>query len=139
MGRIRRRPFTRESLPHRNPLCRKRSGGHSMNLYLDTSTPEVILKLDDREYRETLGHDMAEKLLGFLRDKLAENGKTFHDLTKITFMSGPGSFTGLRIGATIVNTLARELNIPLYDHHGKKQQLILPDYGRGAHITTPKK
>lgn len=110
-----------------------------MNLYLDTSTPEVILKLDNHEYREELGRDMAEKLLGFLKGKLAENGKTFRDITKITFMSGPGSFTGLRIGATIVNTLAHELNIPLYDHHGEKHPLILPDYGRPANITAPKK
>ena len=110
-----------------------------MNLYLDTSTPEVILKLDDHEYREKLGRDMAEKLLGFLKDKLAENGKTFHDIAQITFMSGPGSFTGLRIGATIVNTLAHELNIPLYDHRGEKHPLILPDYGRPANITAPKK
>jgi tRNA threonylcarbamoyladenosine biosynthesis protein TsaB len=110
-----------------------------MNLYLDTSTLEVILKLGNREYREELGRDMAEKLLGFLRDKLVENGKTFHDITRITFMSGPGSFSGLRIGATIVNTLAHELNIPLYDHHGEKHPLILPDYGRPANITAPKK
>jgi tRNA threonylcarbamoyladenosine biosynthesis protein TsaB len=110
-----------------------------MNLYLDTSTPEVILKLDNHEYREELGRDMAEKLLGFLKGKLAENGKTFNDITRITFMSGPGSFTGLRIGATIVNTLAHELNIPLYDHHGEKHPLILPDYGRPANITAPKK
>ncbi len=110
-----------------------------MNLYLDTSTPEVILKLDDREYREELGRDMAEKLLGFIRDKLAENGRTFHDITKITFMSGPGSFTGLRIGATIANTLARELDIPLYNHHGEVVKIILPGYGRPANITAPKK
>lgn len=110
-----------------------------MNLYLDTSTPTTILKLDDREYRWDSGRDLAENLLAFLRDRLAENGATFQDLTKITFMSGPGSFTGLRIGAAVVNTLAHELNIPLYDHHGQKHPIILPDYGRPANISTPKK
>ena len=108
-----------------------------MKLYLDTSTPETVLKLDDVEYREKLNRDLAEKLLGFMRDKLAENGKTFEDISEITFMSGPGSFTGLRIGATVVNTLAHELEIPLYDHHGKKHKIILPEYGRGANITRP--
>lgn len=110
-----------------------------MKLYLDTSTETTILKLDDQVYEKTHGHDLAENLHQFIKDKLAENGKTWQDLTEITFMSGPGSFTGLRIGAAVVNTLADQLKIPLYDHHGNKQPIILPDYGRPANITTPKK
>lgn len=110
-----------------------------MKLYLDTSNPETILKLDDKEYRYPFNNDLAEKLLEFLKDKLAENGKTFNDLTEITFMSGPGSFTGLRIGAAVVNTLAHELKIPLYNHQGEQVKIILPNYGRGANISTPRK
>lgn len=110
-----------------------------MKLYLDTSTPETILKLDSQEYRYNFDRDLAEKLLKYIHDKLQENGKDFDDITEITFMSGPGSFTGLRIGATIVNTLAQELGIPLYDHHGKKHPIIIPDYGHDANITKPVK
>ena len=110
-----------------------------MKLYLDTSSPETILRLDDKEYRHNFGHDLAEKLLEFIHDKLQENSKDFKDISEITFMSGPGSFTGLRIGASIVNTLAHELNIPLKDHHDNNHQVIIPDYGRPAHITAPQK
>ncbi len=110
-----------------------------MKMYLDTSTPTTILKLDDHEYTWESGRDLAENLLKFLHDKLAENGKDFIDLEEITFMSGPGSFTGLRIGAAVVNTLANELNIPLKNHHGETVKIILPDYGRGANITAPRK
>lgn len=110
-----------------------------MNLYLDTSTPDVVLKLDDKEYRATLGREMAEKLLGFIEEKLKENGKTWQDTTRITYFSGPGSFTGLRIGAAVVNALAHELHVPLFDHHGTESKIILPDYGRPARITPPKK
>lgn len=110
-----------------------------MKLYLDTSTPVCILRLDDKEYRWESGRDLAEDLHAFLRDKLAENGKTWNDISEIVFMSGPGSFTGLRIGASVVNALAHELNIPLLDHHGKRLPVILPDYGRPANITPPKK
>ena len=110
-----------------------------MKLFLDTSSPKTILKLNDKVYEWDSGRDLAEKILQFLKDKLEENGKTFKDISEITFMSGPGSFTGLRIGATVVNTLAHELNIPLYDHKGKRHKIILPDYGRNANISAPKK
>ena len=110
-----------------------------MKLYLDASTPTTILKLNDKTYEWESGHDLAEKLLSFIHEKLQENNADWRDISEITFMSGPGSFTGLRIGATVANTLASELNIPLYDHHGKKVKIILPDYGRGANIGTPRK
>jgi len=70
-----------------------------MKMFLDTSTPVTLLKLDDKEYYWESGRDLAENLHAFLRDKLAENGATFSDISEISFMSGPGSFTGLRIGA----------------------------------------
>ena len=110
-----------------------------MKMYLDTSTPTTILKLDDHEYKWESGRDLAENLLAFIHDKLVENDKDFKDLEEITFMSGPGSFTGLRIGAAVVNTLANELNIPLKNHHGEIVKIILPDYGRGANISKPVK
>ena len=110
-----------------------------MKLYLDTSTPETILRINDKEYRYAFANDLAEKLLQFIKDKLDENDLTWQDITEIEFMSGPGSFTGLRIGASIVNALTHELNIPLYDHNRKKHDMIIPDYGRPANISKPVK
>ncbi|MBQ2638927.1 MAG: hypothetical protein Q4E70_00105 [Candidatus Saccharibacteria bacterium] len=110
-----------------------------MKLYLDTSTPETVLRLDDKEYRSPLGRDLAENLHQFIYDKLIENNADWEDISEITFMSGPGSFTGLRIGAAVVNALASELNIPLYDHQGNKVPLILPLYDRPANISKPRK
>ena len=110
-----------------------------MRLYLDTSTPNTILKLDDTEYQHEFGNSLAEKLLSFIDEKLLEKHQTWQDISEITFMSGPGSFTGLRIGASIVNTLAHELHIPLKDHHGRSHPIIIPDYGRPANISKPRK
>ncbi len=110
-----------------------------VRLFLDTSTSETILRINDKEYRYVFNNDLAEKLLKFIKDKLDENNLTWQDIKKIEFMSGPGSFTGLRIGASIVNTLAHELNIPLYDHNHKKHDIIIPHYGRPANISKPVK
>ena len=110
-----------------------------MRLYLDTSAPTCVVRLDEREYRWEAGRDLAEGLLAFLRDKLAENQATWQDIREITFFTGPGSFTGLRIGATVVNTLAHELQVPLLDQDGQEHPLILPNYGRPARVTSPRK
>ena len=110
-----------------------------MKMYLDTSTPTTILRLDEKEYRWESGRNLAENLHAFLRDKLAENGCEFKDISEIRFFSGPGSFTGLRIGAAVVNALSAELDIPLYDREGNRVPVILPKYDRPANISKPRK
>lgn len=110
-----------------------------MKLYLDTSTDTLILRLDNHAYRCQGRHDMSEQILSFIYDKLQENQADWQDISEITFYSGPGSFTGLRIGAAVVNTLVDTLKVPLFDHYGQQHQIILPDYGRPANISTPRK
>lgn len=110
-----------------------------MKIYLDTSTMTAKLRLNEKEYEWEGGREMAEGLHKFIFEKLQENGADWKDISEITFFSGPGSFTGLRIGAAIVNTLAHELKIPLFDHKGERHEIIIPDYGRPANISQPKK
>ena len=69
-----------------------------MKLYLDTSTENTILRLDEKEYSAPLKNQLAEQIFTFIHDKLVENQADWTDLTEITFFAGPGSFTGLRIG-----------------------------------------
>ncbi len=110
-----------------------------LKLYLDTSTDTCILRLNQHEYTRVGKYDLAEKIFQFIHERLLEQHADWRDITEITFFSGPGSFTGLRIGAAIVNALSDELKIPLFDHHGKRHAIILPDYGREANISQPRK
>lgn len=110
-----------------------------MKLYLDTSDRTTILRLDDKEYIWESGRDLARDLLKYIHDRLEENGADWNDLSEIHFFSGPGSFTGLRIGACVVNALAEQLGIPLFDQNGEKHEVIMPNYGREANISKPKK
>lgn len=74
------------------------------------------------------------------------------DINGILFYAGPGSFTGLRIGASFANALSAGLKVPIVACEGvdwlqigvtllQKQQnydYIAPKYGSPAHITTSK-
>ena len=52
------------------------------------------------------GKKHAETLLPLIDDLLEENGVTIHDIDLFAVDIGPGSFTGVRIGVSLVNALA---------------------------------
>ena len=128
-----------------------------MIILLDTSTPVCRLTLvngDERIHNEwQADRTLAKHLLRYLHDQLAQQGKSFTDVTGIGVFQGPGSFTGLRIGMTVLNTIADAQAIPIVGTQGedwqnealvrleagKNDQMILPFYGSEAHITTPRK
>ncbi len=67
------------------------------------------------------GHDIAaasdkgalESLPGLLEDVLRKAQRTIGDVTLVGVCTGPGSFTGLRIGVAFAKTLAQARNIPI--------------------------
>lgn len=128
-----------------------------MILLLDTSTPVCKLTLVEGAWRYDdqwqADRTLAKNLLRYLQEQLQKNGKTFADITAIGAFKGPGSFTGLRIGLTVVNTMADAQQIPIVgtasDHWqedalrrieaGEDDRIVLPLYGSAAHITKPRK
>lgn len=83
---------------------------------------------------------------------LAGQGKQLQDLQGVVGFAGPGSFTGLRIGLTVVNGLAYGLGIPAVATQndwietgvtrllaGESDKVALPEYGAPVHITQQKK
>lgn len=93
-----------------------------MVLYIDTKDQKqikVALKKDggvvdtqseDREFGSQVLLPLIEKIL-----KL--NKLEFGDLKEIEVETGPGSFTGLRVGVSVANALGFSLGIPV---NGKK-------------------
>lgn len=128
-----------------------------MIILLDTSTPVCKLTLIDGEeiYASEWQADrtLAKNLLGYIGDQLSLHNKTWSDLTGIGVFVGPGSFTGLRIGLTVMNTIADTESIPIVGGEGenwqvdakeklrlgKDEKIVLPQYGGDAHITAPRK
>lgn len=128
-----------------------------MILLLDTSTPICKLILIDGENRYEhswqADRQLAKGLLAYLHDQLEGRGKDFGDITGLGVFAGPGSFTGLRIGLTVLNTLADAEMIPIVGgkgddweqeatarlEAGENDRIVLPFYGSEAHITAPRK
>lgn len=128
-----------------------------MIILLDTSTGLCRLTFteDTWTYSDEWQADrtLAKGLLAYLQEQLMKNHKTWNDITGIGVYRGPGSFTGLRIGITVLNTLADANKIPIVGavseewqqraleklHAGQDEKIVLPFYGSDAHITKPRK
>lgn len=128
-----------------------------MIVLLDTSTPLCKLTFVDGEQR--LHHEwqadrtLAKGLIGYLQAQLQAQGKAFSDVSGIGVFQGPGSFTGLRIGLTVMNTIADSERVAIIGtqgddwqqralerlNAGENDKMVLPFYGSEARITTPRK
>lgn len=92
-------------------------------LYIDTSkTDEISVKFKNREWKSDSRISRAEGLLPLIDKALKESGLTVKDLTGIEINPGPGSYTGLRVGAAVANVMAWVLGLnegkqvePVYD------------------------
>lgn len=128
-----------------------------MIILLDTSTPVCKLTFVDADTHDATewqaDRELARGLLKYIDDQLTARGYAWSDITGIGVFKGPGSFTGLRIGMTVMNTIADSESIPIVGalgddwqsqavaalRGGHDEKLVLPFYGRDAHITKPRK
>jgi len=100
-------------------------------LSIDTSDNKEIkvgLTIEGKEYllQKPLDRQKAQVVLPLLDELLKEHGLKLQNITAITVNPGPGSFTGLRVGVTIANTLGFLLHVPI---NGKALgELIEPVY-----------
>lgn len=87
-------------------------------LSLDTSDNTVILvTLRTRQTENTLKRNVnaqkAQAVLSLIDELLHTNGLATAELDAIEVNMGPGSFTGLRVGVAVANTLGTVLQIPI--------------------------
>lgn len=122
----------------------------SMRAYLAacTAAGDVLIE-DEWEAGRQLSVQLPARI-----DRLFDGaGATYDQLEGVVAYKGPGSFTGLRIGITIANTIAHTRRIPIVGTTGndwlasgiaqlasaKVGTIVLPEYGGQANITKPKK
>ena len=86
-----------------------------ISLFIDTSIsfPTISLIRDNEvlyEFHEEIKSDMSSKILTIIDEGLKTSNLTLNSINNIFVVTGPGSFTGVRIGVTIAKTIAWSLN-----------------------------
>lgn len=128
-----------------------------MIVLLDTSGPTCKLTLINDEWIHEASweadRNLARGIFSFIEDELDSKGKKLMDIKKIGVKKGPGSFTGIRIGLTVLNTIADAQGIPIVGESGEDWQrealrrlnsgendrIVMPFYDRDLLITRPRK
>ncbi|MEX0368662.1 MAG: tRNA (adenosine(37)-N6)-threonylcarbamoyltransferase complex dimerization subunit type 1 TsaB [Ruegeria sp.] len=91
---------------------------------------------------ESVGEDMArgqaERLMGLLEEVLTRNGVTWSDLDALAVGTGPGNFTGIRIGVSAARGLALGLGCPAYGVTGFEARARLAPDGMRVAIPAPR-
>jgi tRNA threonylcarbamoyladenosine biosynthesis protein TsaB len=86
-------------------------------LAIDTAGPRLQLATLTEAGAETLSEEMlqgqAERIVPAIEALLGRAGLGFSDLRRISVTTGPGSFTGLRIGLSAARGLGLALGIPV--------------------------
>lgn len=99
-------------------------------LLIDTSNNTSIsvgLRIDKKEFFLTQeGSRRSQVVLPLIDSLLGQHGLTLKVLTGIEVNLGPGSFTGLRVGVSIANTLAHSLHLPI--NGGRPGEPVEPTY-----------
>lgn len=126
-------------------------------LTIKTDSPEAEVGLyenhDKLGYIKWMAHrQLADTLHLTINELLKSNKKDWQDINGVIVYSGPGSFTGLRIGISVANSLTGSLSCLGVGSKGddwindginklaggKTDKIIKAEYGSEAHITLPK-
>lgn len=96
-----------------------------MELYIDASgRNKIVVKLDDHIFEDERKKENSQKLLPLVREALKKEKLSFKDIDSIRVNTGPGSYTGLRVGVSVAQGLGWLLGVPV---NGK-------DIGKGEKI-----
>lgn len=102
-----------------------------IELFIDTSDSlitRVALEIDTKKFEAQYSREKSgdQNVLELISTLLKEHALTLDDLDSIRVKTGPGSFTGLRVGVSIANALSFALGMPV--NSKKIGEIEIPEY-----------
>jgi len=95
-----------------------------MILYIDTSDSERInIGFDAERFYTDSKREKSQRLLGLITEKLIEKNLSIQDIEKIEVNTGPGSFTGLRVGLAVAQALGWALGVEVNGKRAGKENI----------------
>lgn len=86
-------------------------------LFIDTSGEEIVVKITagekTRQIKKSVKKHRPQIVLNLVEDLLSQEKISIDEVDEIEVNRGPGSFTGLRVGISVANTLSAFLRIPI--------------------------
>ncbi len=129
-----------------------------LSLAIRTDQPTAELHLYDGAKQVAVlswraHRQLAETIHTKIDELLKQASKQLSDVEGVIVFSGPGSFTGLRIGASVANALSYSLQIPIVGtggsdwldqglaalRSGQNNRIVKPSYGAQANVSRKKR
>ncbi len=87
-------------------------------LFIDSATANLVVAIIIDEkikyfFNEHTANDTSSVIMKVIADAFKTANITPQELDKIFVSTGPGSFTGIRVGLTVAKTMAFALNVPV--------------------------
>ena len=87
-------------------------------LFIDSATTNLVVAIINNGkiayiYNNNDGHDTSSKMMPVLAEAFDKANLKPKEIDKIFVVTGPGSFTGIRVGLTVAKTMAYALDIPI--------------------------
>ncbi len=83
-----------------------------MKLYIDTSSSEkIIVGINGQMHETDSRKEKSQKLLSFIVELFERKDMELKDISEVEINTGPGSFTGLRVGVSVAQALGWTLGV----------------------------
>jgi len=100
-----------------------------MRLYIDTTDgEEIVVGIAGKKFKTKAKKEKSQKLLSFIDEQLEDSNLLIEDISSVEVETGPGSFTGIRVGVSVASTIGWVMDIPVNGKNMREGESVVMKY-----------